>query len=86
MKIDSSTATSYSDASLTNGTPYYYVVTAANSKGEGGKSSEVSATPSAPTGSVTISGTVLYQDKEYDVNGFTGNSRTRRYGMPVLIW
>lgn len=87
MKISSSNTTSYSDTGLANGSLYYYVVTAANSKGEGGKSSEVSATPSAPTGSVTISGTVLYQDKEYDVNGFTGNMpyKAVRYASVDLV-
>jgi fibronectin type 3 domain-containing protein/O-glycosyl hydrolase len=38
------TATSFTDAGLTNGTTYYYQVTAVNSTGEGAKSSEVLAT------------------------------------------
>ena len=40
--------TSYTDTSVTNGTTYYYQVTAVNAVGEGARSSERSATPAAP--------------------------------------
>jgi fibronectin type 3 domain-containing protein len=43
------TSTSYTDSGLSNGTRYYYQVTAVNSSGESSKSSEVSTTPQAPT-------------------------------------
>ena len=43
------TSTSYSDATVSNGTTYYYEVTAVNSVGASGVSNEASATPSAPT-------------------------------------
>lgn len=39
------TGTTYSDTSVTNGTTYYYVVTASNSAGESGPSATASATP-----------------------------------------
>jgi fibronectin type 3 domain-containing protein len=47
-KISSSTSVNYSDTDLTNGTKYFYVVSAVNSSGESANSTEVSATPTAP--------------------------------------
>jgi fibronectin type 3 domain-containing protein len=51
--VASPTTASYTNTGLTNGTTYYYVVTAVNSGGESGNSSQVSARPlavAAPTG------------------------------------
>jgi hypothetical protein len=42
------TATTFTDTGLTNGTTYFYQVTAVNAAGESGRSVEVSATPQAP--------------------------------------
>jgi fibronectin type 3 domain-containing protein len=47
-QIAAPTATSYTDTSVTNGTKYFYIVSAANSTGESTNSTEVNATPSAP--------------------------------------
>ena len=52
--IASPTTTSYTDTGLTNGTPYYYVVSAVNSAGQSANSTQVSATPSAPSTSVQV--------------------------------
>jgi fibronectin type 3 domain-containing protein len=48
-KISSPTATSFVDTGLTNGTTYFYVVSAINSAGESANSAQASATPVAPT-------------------------------------
>jgi hypothetical protein len=51
---DCPTAPSYTDTTVTNSTTYYYVVTAENPLGASENSAEVSATPSSPQGSQTI--------------------------------
>jgi O-glycosyl hydrolase/fibronectin type 3 domain-containing protein len=53
--VSSPTATSYTNTGLTNGTSYYYVVTAVSSGGESGNSSQVRAAPyAAGTGEANI--------------------------------
>src|SRR5207245_697305 len=42
------TSTTFTNTSLSNGTTYFYEVTASNVGGESARSSEVSATPQAP--------------------------------------
>ena len=51
------TASSYTDTTVTNGTTYYYVVTATNSAGTSGNSPEDSATPVSPMVNVAFGGT-----------------------------
>src|SRR5207245_2092366 len=47
------TPTSFTDSGLTNGTTYYYVVSALNAGGESVNSAQVSTTPAAPPGAPT---------------------------------
>jgi hypothetical protein len=48
ITIASPSTTNYTDQGLTNGTTYYYVVSAVNYLGESGNSSEVNVTPVTP--------------------------------------
>ena len=47
-KIASATSSAYTDSSVTNGTTYYYVVSALNESGESGNSAQVTVTPAIP--------------------------------------
>jgi hypothetical protein len=56
------TTQSYTDATLTNGTTYYYVVTATNSAGTSGNSQQTAATPQSPMVNVAFGGTATSTD------------------------
>lgn len=47
-QVGAPTAATYTDSGLTNGTTYFYVVSAVNSAGESANTAEVSAAPTAP--------------------------------------
>lgn len=57
--VGSPAGTSFNDSGLTNGTTYFYVVTAVNSAGESGNSNQASATPnlSVPAPPTALSAT-----------------------------
>ncbi|WP_157265103.1 hypothetical protein [Paenibacillus oryzisoli] len=90
------TGTTYVDNAVTNGTTYYYVVTALNAGSESANSNEASATPTAPT----VSGRALLVitlvnglEKEYDlpmtdVNAFINwyNGRADGTGLEVYTF
>src|ERR1700722_5460056 len=48
-QVSAPTSTSFTDTGLTNGTAYFYVVSALNTAGESANSAQATATPTAPT-------------------------------------
>ena len=58
-KIASPATTSYADTTVTNGTTYYYVVSAVNAQGESGNSGQASGTPNVPATSIQATIDVL---------------------------
>lgn len=66
--ISNITSTSYTHTGRTNGTAYYYVMTAVSSHGESVASSEVSATPQAPTPGVPANVTAVAGDAQVTIS------------------
>jgi hypothetical protein len=66
------TATAYTNTGLTNGTTYYFVVSAVNAGGESSNSSQVSGTPmAAPTGLAATAGNAQVSLSWNSVTGAT---------------
>lgn len=73
---------------LVNGQSYYYTVSASNQFGESPHSNEISVTPSALAGTtVTLSGTLNYEDKVYGRGGFNGDidQKAIRYASVEVV-
>lgn len=80
--VGSPTTNTYTNSGLTNGTTYYYVVSAVNSGGESANSSELDVTPntvadfttsiSPASQTVTQGGNATYTVTVTAINGFTG--------------
>ena len=86
------TASNYTDATGTNGTTYYYVVTATNSAGTSTNSPEDSATPISPMVNIAFGGTAT-ASSETVVNGkgaaaqaFDASSMTQWVSAATTGW
>jgi hypothetical protein len=78
--------TSHTDAGLTNGTTYYYVVTGTNAQGEGAASNEASATPVAAVTLASIAahdGYVLESSETSNSGGTTSSTSTSSSALRV---
>ena len=74
------TSTTYVDSAATNGTTYYYQVTAANVSGESLRSAEVSATPQAQAANLALTGTAY---RWFGLS--TATSSSNQTSTPALI-
>src|SRR5207237_6540604 len=75
-RIASASTTSYADTGVANGTPYFYVVSALNSVGESGNSSQAGATPITADVTITVDPikTKPISPWIYGINFYTGIS------------
>ncbi|HEV1996256.1 MAG TPA: fibronectin type III domain-containing protein, partial [Candidatus Acidoferrum sp.] len=83
-------ATNFTDTGLTNGTKYYYVVSAYNSYGQSANSTEVNATPSS-TAAVAVTVDVLSNRHAINPNVYGGSypkdaATVTDSGMTVVRW
>jgi hypothetical protein len=81
------TGGSYTDTSVTNGTTYYYTVTATNSAGTSANSPESSATPVRPLVNVATGGTATDPANNASAKlAFDLNSNTKWIYAGVMGW
>jgi hypothetical protein len=90
-RIAAPTDTSYTDTGLTNGTPYFYVVSALNSAGESANSTQASATPELATTEVQVSVDALVDRHPISPYVYGGSypqdaAHVTDSGMTVVRW
>jgi beta-galactosidase len=91
--IANSTAVAYTDTGLTDGTTYYYVLSAVNAYGQSADSAEVSVTPLPPAPPVTPTGLAAQADDgqvllSWNPNGVASSYNVKRAtvsGGPYVI-
>jgi len=64
------TGASYMDSGLTNGTTYYYVVSAVNTAGESANSSQASATPAGSATGTSIQATINVLANRHTISSY----------------
>jgi hypothetical protein len=90
-QVAAPTTTSDTDTGLTNGTAYYYVVSAVNSAGESANSAQVAATPIGPQTNVHVSVDVLTNRHSIGPYVYGGAfpkdvATITDSGLPVVRW
>ena len=77
--VSSPTGTSYTNTGLTNGTTYYFVVSAVNASGESANSSQASATPTGGSTNIARTGTGYFWNR--NATSTTDNNKVAAVGI-----
>jgi hypothetical protein len=84
-QVAAPTATNDTDTGLTNGTAYFYVVSALNSAGESGNSTEVSATPVLPIAATPTGLTATAGDTQVSLSWTASSGATSYHVKRAMV-